>query len=109
MAWGEEAEGDDEGEDESDVEKENIGQENEIVNDGFDPISKPKTLAMVEMEVEGPHRDITNKDAKWLLNEKQLTAHLLPNTETIENVPWPIQFSSSKNKKQSKPSPVILR
>ena len=107
--WGVEAEGDDEGEDETDVEKENIGQENDIVNDGFDPISKPKTLAMVEMEVEGPHRDITNKDAKWLLNETQLTAHLLPSTETIENVPWPIQFSSSKNKKQSKPSPVILR
>ena len=29
-----------------------IKQENEIVNDGFDPISKPKNLAMVEMEVE---------------------------------------------------------
>ena len=104
-----EAEGDDEGEDESDVEKENIGQENEIVNDGFDPISKPKTLAMVEMEVEDYNRDITNKDAKWLLNEKQLKAHLLPNTETIEKVAWPIQISSSKNKKQSKPSPVIIR
>ena len=109
LVWGVEAEGDDEGEDETDVEKENIGQENDIVNDGFDPISKPKTLAMVEMEVEDPHRDITNTDAKWLLNETQLTAHLLPSTETKENVPWPIQFSSSKNKKQSKPSPIILR
>ena len=100
-----EAEGDDEGEDESDVEKENIGQENEIINDGFDPISKPKTLAMVEMEVETfQSTKAKTIDSNSITDVKQMNISL-PYSEG--HLPVPISFPNSQ--KIQKLSPCIVR
>ena len=98
-----EDEGDDEGDDESDEEKGFDGQGEEGIKNDTVAISRAKTVAMVEMEVE-EFRKIDIKDTSWSLTDKQVI-NPLPRAEGQLSVP--ISFSNSQ--KLLKLSPVIIR
>ena len=100
MAWGAAAEGDDEGDDESDEEKApDVDGEDAVKND-HDTISRAKTVAMVEMEVEGLQQNYTKDIANYSRIDKKLTLPL-PRAEGQLSVPiFP---------KSLKLSPIILR
>ena len=99
-----EAEGDDEGDDESDEEKALDIDGEEAVKNEHDTIFRAKTVAMVEMEVEGLQQNDTRDIANYSLIEKQLTIPL-PRAEGQLSVP--ISFPNSQ--KSLKLSPIIIR
>ena len=99
-----EAEGDDEGDDESDEEKGSNGQGEDTIKNEFDTLCRAKTVAMVEMEVEGLQKNDNKDNANCLLTDKPLTIPL-PRAEGQLSVP--ISFPNSQ--KSLKLSPIIIR
>ena len=105
LAWGVEAEGDDEGDDDSDEEKGDNGIIVEPPKNDFDTLPWAKTMAMVEMEVEAfPTTDTKSIDSSSLADVKQQNIHL-PCAEG--QLPVPISFLNFK--KFQKQSPGIIR
>ena len=105
LAWGVEAEGDDEGDEDSDEEKGDISIIVDSTKNDSDILSGAKTMAMVEMEVEAFPTTITkNIDSSSLTDVKQLNIHL-PCAEG--QLPVPISFPSTQ--KFQKLSPGIIR
>ena len=99
-----EVEGDDEGDDESDEEKAPDVEREDVIKNEHDTISRAKTVAMVEMEVEGLQHNDTKEIANYSLIDKQLTIPL-PRAEGQLSVP--ISFPNSQ--KSLKLSPIIIR
>ena len=105
LAWGVEAEGDDEGDDDTDEEKCDNRIIGEPPKNDFDTLPWAKTMAMVEMEVEAfPTTDTKSIDCSSLADVKQQNIHL-PCAEG--QLPVPISFLNFK--KFQKQSPGIIR
>ena len=105
LAWGVEAEGDDEGDDDSDEEKGDNGIIVEPPKNDFDTLPWAKTMAMVEMEVEAfPTTDTKSIDSSSLADVKKQSIHL-PCAEG--QLPVPISFPNFK--KFQRQSPGIIR
>ena len=105
LAWGVEAEGDDEGDEDSDEEKGDISIIVDSTKNDSDILSGAKTMAMVEMEVEAfPTTDTKSIDSSTLADVRQQNIHL-PCAEG--QLPVPISFLNFK--KFQKQSPGIIR